>query len=179
MERLSYNVSSLLANAGAKQQISLSEVLEPVQRGSDTVSFAGPLVGQLNLENIGGPLRIRGRLRAAVTLDCYRCLRVFKYPLVLEIDEILTESQGEDVGDEEALRIVDETVKLMPLIEQAMLLNLPMKLLCRSDCEGLCPSCGRNLNESSCDCSQEEIDPRMAKLKLLIQDEEHSETSGE
>jgi uncharacterized metal-binding protein YceD (DUF177 family) len=54
-----------------------------------------------------------------------------------------------------------------PLREQ-ILLTLPMHPLCRPDCKGLCSTCGHNLNEGPCNCSTEEIDPRLADLKKLL-----------
>jgi uncharacterized protein len=54
-----------------------------------------------------------------------------------------------------------------PLREQ-ILLAMPMHLLCRPDCKGLCPNCGQNLNEGPCQCSTENIDPRLAVLKKLL-----------
>ena len=40
-----------------------------------------------------------------------------------------------------------------------------MKTVCRGDCQGLCPLCGRNLNNAQCDCNREKLDPRLLKLK--------------
>ena len=49
-------------------------------------------------------------------------------------------------------------------------LSLPMKHLCKEDCKGLCPMCGKNLNFGECDCQSDDIDPRLAKLKELLND---------
>jgi uncharacterized protein len=48
-----------------------------------------------------------------------------------------------------------------------LLLNIPMRILCKEDCRGLCPKCGRNRNTNSCDCVEEAIDPRWEGLKGL------------
>jgi uncharacterized protein len=53
-------------------------------------------------------------------------------------------------------------------VRESLLLALPMKVLCSEDCKGLCPHCGANLNEESCDCVAETIDPRWAELRKLL-----------
>lgn len=59
-------------------------------------------------------------------------------------------------------------IDISKAISDAFLLNRPMKLLCKSDCKGLCVHCGINLNDKTCDCSVEEIDPRLQKLKMFL-----------
>jgi uncharacterized protein len=51
-----------------------------------------------------------------------------------------------------------------------VLLSVPMKVICRSDCRGLCASCGVNLNHEDCRCETHAMDPRMAPLARLKQD---------
>ena len=54
------------------------------------------------------------------------------------------------------------------LIRTDILLELPTKFLCKEDCKGLCPTCGKNLNEGACNCQTHQIDPRLEVLKQLI-----------
>ena len=54
------------------------------------------------------------------------------------------------------------------LIGNELLLNLPMKVLCREDCKGICRKCGTNLNHSSCSCDTVELDPRMAVIAEIF-----------
>lgn len=60
-----------------------------------------------------------------------------------------------------------DTIDLDRIANEALLLNLPSKLLCREDCRGLCPKCGKNLNEGDCDCSEDYSDSPFAKLLNL------------
>lgn len=66
--------------------------------------------------------------------------------------------------------LVDESFKLDldELLRSDILLELPYKYLCREDCKGLCPSCGKNLNEGPCSCNLHQVDPRLEVLKKLI-----------
>jgi uncharacterized protein len=51
-----------------------------------------------------------------------------------------------------------------------IVMSLPTKLLCKDDCRGLCPDCGKNLNTGDCNCTKTEIDPRLAALAELLKD---------
>ena len=75
-----------------------------------------------------------------------------------------TEDQDEYLIAREKMLELDE-----PLTE-AVILEFPMKNLCREDCKGLCPNCGQDLNEGSCTCSKMEMDPRMAGFAKLLEE---------
>ena len=64
--------------------------------------------------------------------------------------------------------IEDNKLDLLPPVEEQMMLEMPSKTLCREDCLGLCPKCGKNLNEGPCTCEKHETDPRLAVLKTLL-----------
>ena len=73
---------------------------------------------------------------------------------------------GEDDSDEAASYIDEERVlDVDRLIFNEILVNWPAKVLCKSDCKGICPKCGTNLNLATCDCEQGELDPRMAQFQ--------------
>ena len=64
---------------------------------------------------------------------------------------------------------------MLPVLRDTILLSIPLKPLCREECKGLCPVCGKNLNEGECEHvkkKEEEIDPRWEKLKALLEKEE-------
>jgi uncharacterized protein len=61
----------------------------------------------------------------------------------------------------------DETIDLGELVREQFYLALPMKPLCAEACKGLCPQCGMNLNQGTCDCRLEWQDPRFEALKAL------------
>jgi uncharacterized protein len=54
------------------------------------------------------------------------------------------------------------------MVREQLFLTIPMKRLCREDCGGLCPSCGANRNLTPCECTAEDLDPRLAPLKDLF-----------
>ena len=118
-------------------------------------------------------LRIAGKVETAVRFQCSRCLKEFARPLSAEFDllylpqpdragmhdEIELKYEDMDVGFYDGTRL---DVDLM-VIEQIEL-AIPMKLICREDCRGLCCVCGADLNEKACLCKTEVADVRLAAL---------------
>lgn len=110
------------------------------------------------------------RVRATYWFDgvCDRCLSSFRRQETLELEHILvTTLAGEDTED--FVLIDNYQLPLDDLMTTDILLSLPMKNLCRDDCRGLCPQCGKNLNEGLCDCKVDTSDPRLEVLRQLLQ----------
>ena len=111
---------------------------------------------------------------ATFTLNtlCDRCLTPVERDLSMNFEHILVhELAGED--EEEFIVCGDYTLNLDELVAMDILLELPTRILCREDCKGLCPKCGTNLNESTCNCSQEkEVDSRLSVLLTLLDENE-------
>ena len=76
-------------------------------------------------------------------------------------------------ADDEAATRIDahHEIDLTEVVRQNILLAIPPSPICRSKCAGLCPTCGKNWNEGLCDCRRDEIDPRLEKLKQLLDEE--------
>ncbi len=104
--------------------------------------------------------------KSMVEFVCDRCLVPFEYPLEGKIERRLSKEDGFDV---EWLIIRKEKLDLAETIVDDILLNLPIQLVCDIDCQGLCSKCGANLNQTSCDCVENEIDPRLEGLKALLE----------
>ena len=82
-----------------------------------------------------------------------------------------SQSLGLAVGDvEEKYFIYDnDTLDITDIVRENILAELPLKILCVEDCQGLCPKCGKNLNQGQCDCDLHEVDPRLAILATLME----------
>jgi len=123
-------------------------------------------------------IRLRGRLSAGLELQCARCLE----PVPKRDFELLYRPLGADAGRDE-LSVTDaeaeigyyqgEGLLLEDVLREQLLLALPLKVTCREDCKGLCPQCGKNLNQEQCSCSTEVEDPRWAALKDVRSRLEH------
>ncbi len=114
---------------------------------------------------------VRLQVKVAYTFDgvCDRCMAPIHREVVLPVEHILVDSLNHEEEDE--LILVEQYQLLLDeLVEADLILSLPLKNLCREDCRGLCPSCGKNLNEGLCGCTSEAVDPRLAALKQLLDD---------
>lgn len=128
----------------------------------------------------GGAYRLRGRLETEVELPCVRCLEPFRTAVREELD-LLYLSQSDNVaadgenehglGDDElAVSFYrNDEIDLAHMIWEQIVLALPMKPVCKSDCQGLCPDCGVNRNTTSCACVRDTVDPRWQSLKSLLE----------
>ena len=115
---------------------------------------------------------IKGSLRGSVRLVCARCLTEFETELSAPFERIVQQKKEmptDERANDEITFIAPETdsVDLTDEVRDTLLLTLPIKPLCSEDCLGLCPSCGKNLNEGPCTCRQERTDARWNKLLAL------------
>ncbi len=109
-----------------------------------------------------------GQLRSQVQLECARCLETFVQPLDLHLEAQFGFPPIRPQGDMTFPIGVKGILDLTEALREYILLDLPMRPLCKPDCRGLCVECGKNLNEETCDCVKETIDPRLVGLKDLL-----------
>jgi uncharacterized protein len=122
--------------------------------------------------------RLVGTVRTTLEMPCSRCLEAFIMPLDQAFDlryqpHALNSGEGEREIEEDDLTTAfyeNDEIDLGHLMREQFYLALPMKPLCRVDCQGLCPVCGTNLNKDACGCKREWDDPRLAALKKLKAD---------
>lgn len=109
--------------------------------------------------SFSGRIEIGASLEAVVSTKCARCLKPLQFPVKMEVEEVV----GEDgVELEGTLLNVDNIVKNNIVVE------LPIRFLCKEDCKGICSSCGADLNITECNCKHEHFDERFAVLKKLL-----------
>jgi uncharacterized protein len=154
------------------------DIDEPAPPGTD-VEFVGNVTGRITLHNMGGQVAAWGQLSATALMECGRCLAEHEVPLNFEfsetcsfdqIDEPLSYTQIASEDDSAPIPLMDgDVVDLSELVRQLLVLHTPVRSLCQQDCEGICPHCGTDLNVSECDCEIDEVDPRLAPLRELLQ----------
>ncbi len=118
----------------------------------------------LRLESFSGGLRARGTVRAPWRAVCRRCSKPVDGVLETVVNERFVLRRTPE--DELAYVCGHDEVDLAQLVHDAVLLDLPLAPLCREDCRGLCPYCGIDRNEATCDC-RAPSDPRWATLDGL------------
>ncbi len=139
------------------------------------------LEGTITVSVTDDGVAAKGKLTAETELECTRCLESYQQTLDIHFTEIYSFSPSEDEEDDfkEQLLPPDGYINLEPLIREYALLDIPIRHVCSEDCKGLCPVCGANLNEEDCGHHREEIDPRMAKLQQLLDEEEMEQLGRE
>jgi len=127
------------------------------------------LGGSLRLSRTRQGIVLQGTLQTQSRIECVRCLAEFSLPFTIEISELFVYPPPFPV-DPYNPYIVDEGgfIDLSPIIREEGVLAVPIQALCSPDCKGLCPECGKNLNEGSCDCVNETGDPRLSALRALL-----------
>ncbi len=123
----------------------------------------------------GKEVELRGRLHTKLEVVCDRCLKAVELPLATEFKERFVHAVSWAAEDQHELQAEDldlavfdgEGIELDDLVREELLLALPVNVLCREDCHGLCPTCGIDRNLSDCQCESGEGDSRWQALKEL------------
>ncbi len=126
------------------------------------IKTPAPFELKLDIYNSQDSFTFTGTLKGELILECSRCLEEFSFLVDVDIQENLPKEDIEDINN----------VEISDFLKKNIFLSIPIKPLCSGDCKGLCPECGQNLNYGQCECEPDNTDPRMAKLKELIDDED-------
>jgi len=171
-----FNVAGMLQEPpGATREVALRDRYLSV--GAD-VELAGPVDGTIRLQRTNRGILLRGSVDAPVRRTCSRCLDAFVEPVHVQLAEEFLPTVDPHRGvplpppasDEEAMPIdAQHQVDLTPILHDELALSEPMHPLCRADCPGLCPGCGRHMDVGSCDCAADEPDARLAALARLFE----------
>lgn len=130
---------------------------------NDSVVISG------EVKNSTGIVSLVASAEFTLNLTCDRCASEFERTFSIPIEHVLvTELNDEDNDD---FIVVDSFhYDVEPLVNEDILLSLPMKVLCREDCVGICHRCGKDLNDGPCDCGRD-YDPRWDALQQLLEDD--------
>ena len=161
-------LSQIIDRPGASVSFSVSVDLSDLCYG---VSYpvSEPVLAEGNVRNTAGVLVMQGSIATTIHGICDRCASEFHRKVEFPIDVVLvTKLESEENEDEWVFPLEGDSADLDDIVRTVFVLNLDSKLLCREDCKGLCPQCGKNLNDGPCDC-RKELDPRFAALKQLLE----------
>ncbi|ULO05141.1 DUF177 domain-containing protein [Paenibacillus sp. 19GGS1-52] len=158
-----------IANADEPLLIQDSLDVSEVVKGRKDILAVAPLSVDLKALPAGTDcVQVVGKLSGDVDMMCSRCLTEVKRYMNIPFAETfkwLKQPVLPEDEDGELIYIKDESVDLIPYVEENFVLHLPDSVLCKADCLGLCQKCGQNLNEGTCSCDNTVIDPRLAGLK--------------
>ena len=162
------------------RKIRFDETFEPGQMdfSGEDLEQSSPLkvagVAEL-LPHTGGEVRIQGRYGVTMQAQCDRCLKQAQFPLEKSFDlfyrpmsVIARDEEVEiDEGEAEVGFYENGGLELEDVLREQILLALPMQRVCSDVCQGICPVCGKNRNETPCDCKIESADDRWGALRKL------------
>ena len=135
------------------------------------IKLKGPLHVDLKAsEAKSGEVVVRGVVEGTLDQECRRCLDPVAVPLREEVTFVFAPPDvlgGVEDGEIRVLPADQREVDLAEPIREEVILVAPTYTLCDPDCRGLCPRCGADWNETTCECAVEEPDPRWDALRAL------------
>lgn len=162
------DVSKIAKTDGESLPVSGEVSLADQSFGALDVQFTGTIPVTGKVTNLGGVLYLDAQALVRFRTACARCLAEVDVQLPVEIHERFSAAATD--ADDDIFPLVHDTIYVDDTLEQSLFGALPMKVLCKEDCRGLCPVCGCDRNETDCDCESEDIDPRLAVLKDFLKD---------
>ena len=166
LRALKLNAVEALRQPGTRRTVVAT--FPPEMLGVDHARVAGDVAVDVTAESLNDGITVVGTVRAPWAGACRRCLADVAGDVVAEVDELY---QIEITGPD-AFEIEDGQLDLAPMVRESILLELDAERLCRETCAGLCPTCGVDRNETSCDCDDEVRDDRWAALAQIVLDDE-------
>lgn len=163
------DISQIIGEPGQELSFSGEVTLEPVKLGEELIETPSPFHIDVLVSGINDGVIIKGNAFGKVRLRCSRCLAKFDYEASTSIDELATEDI-ESIAKDEVFPIVDGKIDLAPIVYQNLMVEIPMQALCADNCAGICPECGKNLNDNPHKHAKEEFDERLAPLKKYLKE---------
>lgn len=174
MQDLRLSVAEILGRPGEYRDIAVRRPLPGVGMALARLGEQG-IEGDLRIESVIEGILVTGRVQGDAVMQCARCLNEFRQDVTLRVCELFAGPGHEASEDADVYQVEGVEIDLEPMVRDAVTLALPLNPLCRKDCKGLCGTCGTDLNQGSCDCQEDDFDPRWAALSDLRQRLENQE----
>jgi uncharacterized protein len=169
-------IGGLRRTPGARQQVARAGAVGRLAVVGSMVPAEATVHVDAVIEAVGGGVVVTGTVSSPWEGECRRCLGPVRGTLEVAVREIYERPTraaddpalaGEPETDEMTYRLGVDTLDLLPMVRDALVLDLPLAPLCRPDCAGLCPTCGTDRNVGPCGCVEEVIAPGWAALDAL------------
>lgn len=120
-----------------------------------------------NIESRAGIVTLQLKAEYLYSSPCDRCATPAQREYSLSVERTLVRELF-DLDDEQYIQVEGDELDLGEIARTEVILSVPGKFLCKPDCKGICDRCGINLNQQSCDCYSDKVDPRLAALKSFF-----------
>lgn len=161
------DLKRLFKDRDAKMDIDYSFSIEKVDIDG-FYPFVSPVSAKGKLKNYAGSVELTVDLSYDFYMPCSRCMEETLTKQNLKVHHALVRENCEDMED--FYLTVEDSVDMDELLYQDIILNLPVKYICKDDCRGICSSCGANLNKENCSCEKGEVQNAFSSLKALLED---------
>lgn len=159
------DVSKLFRKKVHTLPFKVTSQLSTVERDGLKISLNLPINIEGTAYYDGEVVTLTGSITTAYKVQCSRCLKEVSYPITIEFEDEFSKSNSMEEG---YLISEEEVIDLSEMVIDNLILSQPVKVNCDEDCKGLCQKCGINLNEGLCNCTSDNIDPRLEVLKDLF-----------
>nr|WP_122011628.1 YceD family protein [Maliibacterium massiliense] len=167
------DISQAIKDQGAALRFSFCEDWAPLDIAPDTVTFVGPVAvqGQAVCAK-DGAVAVTGSIHLRRSEQCVRCTKPFERDYDIAFQETFVKETDE--ADPDCYLYRAEALDLDKMVEDNIILSMPMQSLCSQDCRGLCPVCGADRNVTQCHCADkaDEANPFARLQALFDQDKE-------
>ncbi len=162
------NISELLSTTSKVLNKEVPIEMENYHHEGIAYTFAEKSPVVITVSNIGErAIHLDGHFHVALNIPCDRCLEDVKTNFDIEIcRDIDLKSDGDEKVEklDEFSFIEGSNLDIEKLVYNELLMDFPMKTLCSENCKGICPKCGKNLNQGECGCDRASLDPRMSAV---------------
>jgi uncharacterized protein len=168
VRRNQINIADALQSEGEAFAAQYTGPMPPIEYGEETYAFPDGVKVEAEYRFDGEGVTVTGSFEAVTPVECARCLKPLKHPVSLRFAEYFSRQPVEGM-----YAFSGEGIDLTDMLGDNMVLSLPMRFLCRQDCKGLCPTCGKDLNEGACGCKPtvDESNPFYGLSKLYGDEE--------
>ena len=164
-----FDLRTLRVRSGDQAREHVEIELDPLVLGGQTYEpQPNPASAELAVTRASSGTVLELALDISLAGPCFRCLQDAELPLQLRLREY--EATKPETDEERTEYLDDDRLDLSAWAHDAIALALPDKILCRADCAGLCPVCGKDLNAEPHEHVEERTDPRWEKLSQLRQE---------
>ena len=162
-------ISDIVSGKGRHKNIDYTFEMNPFEFEGDIIKPVSYCSVQGDISSKDNILLLNINIKVNLEMNCSRCLDTFIYPIDIDIEERFTNDSN---SEDEAIIVIDDVLDINEVVETSIISTLPIKRVCKTNCKGLCQTCGCNLNHGSCTCDKEDVDVRFEVLKGFFKNKE-------
>lgn len=167
------DVSTIRDVKGASIEVELEEPFNSVAIAGTTLKPVTPVHVVAKATCTGhNAILVQGKAGARFQAECHRCLKEFRFNAETEFQEQYHKAshgsvEWRECEQDEVLTYSGDIIDISEEVYSLLTLSIPIQLICSRECKGLCPVCGKNLNDGECACPDETGDMRLAPIAQL------------